>query len=459
MQIFIHARYIFFTRPLLVAVLLLGFLPNVYATAPTTQEIDRLLAEQKHDEVVKRLGGVSWTLASDPSLLMALCSSRFEPEHTITSCVDKSRAVPGIVTFGNGLTSLWSGKSRTAISIFQNLADDPDTALWGYLGFFEHAEYTGNIAELGKLIKRFHRKYVTIPESFKNQVYHYEAIFLQEIGDWDKLDVFLSRFSREQIIRTPDLLVANFRLLYVRAKLVQAHELLDAAQSELGSSEIYQRLYAEYLWLTSGKQAADNFFRQSIVRRSDYTALSAEYAYSRLQDSNQKNVEAALKELGQLAAARTSDVAFVLNIALSLANYHKLEASSQILRMLTHTVEAPEDFTASHNLEAWNAVYAGRLDVAKSNVKTAIARSPYDQSANWLRFLIAKKDNNWNEASVALTRLFNMDPYNENVVVSVLELQGKKGTLTQIETVLPEIKSRFKWYRPEIQERIKNADK
>lgn len=454
-----NSMRIFLTRSFLVTGLLLGLLPNVHATMPATLEISRLFAEEKHDEVVKRLSGVSWNLTSDPFLVMVLCSSRLELEHTLMSCIDDSHAVPGVVTFGKGLTSLWSGKSRTAISMFQNLARDPNTTLWGYLGLFEHAEYTGNFTELGKLIERFHKKYATVPESFRKQVYHYEVVFLQETGDWDKLETSLSRFSREQIIRAPDLLAANYRLLYVRAKLTQARELLEAARRELGSSDEFQRLYVEYLQLTEGKQAADDFLQQSVMRRPDYTALSVEFAYSRLQANNQKDVEAAVKELEQLATARPHDVARVFGIALSLANYQKLEGSSRILRKLTHSIEAPEDFTAFQNLEAWNAVYSGRLDAAKSYVKTAITRSPYDQSANWLSFLIAKKESRWSEASAALIRVFNMDPYNENVVVSLLELRGQGGKSSQTEAMLEEIKSRLKWYRPEIQERIKNAKK
>jgi lipopolysaccharide biosynthesis regulator YciM len=130
-------------------------------------------------------------------------------------------------------------------------------------------------------------------------------------------------------------------------------------------------------------------------------------------------------------------------MALTLAGYHKPEESGRIFDVIDTSNTTLTDFAAFHVLSAWDAVYRGDISQASSKLQKAFDMAPRHVAANWLKALIAKRQEDTRRGVEALEVLFAADPYNKNYRNMIRHFRSKLKT-PELEQLYKEVLEREK---------------
>lgn len=441
---------------LVIAAAICLIVPSGSARADGLENLQEHYFERRnYQAVADALTHFNWKESTDPILLEEYCFS-FRRLHATASCLgglDEATPPRELLNYARGLSSLWSGESEAAYRIFNELEGDarPAVAIWGTAGLLEYASYTGNYTRLARELASLRHRHQPIPRQLDKLIIRSQIEVYENTANWRDLRRLVSKYSKSRIANSPDLLDAEVQLLLRDDRLAETKHVLDSSHVAIGSSERYQMLVARYMSIENGRQAAQRYLRKAIAGNPNYARLRVQSAYLALQSTDKQQVQAALQSLLEIAKAHQNDVQVPLEIALSLTDYRERMAASQIVAMLKGRFENADTFTVALVIDAWNNVYRAHYDIAKRRLQEAMSRAPYDRYANWLWFLIEKKEQHWGDAASALVRMYDADPYDENVVYSILDLPNNESISTQIRVTLREIKSRLPEYRPEIQ--------
>jgi hypothetical protein len=430
----------------------IAFCCSVASARSDNSHIVRSLDEQDYSAILSSLSEGHEEAAVAPSVLRNYCQAFFEMNRTADACLPQGKE-PEVAAFGEALILLWKGEVLSAQHEFERLRNS-NTGRWlGYLGLFETTTVTGNYAELDLRLKQFGREKGVIPNAMRRDEQYFNAIFLLETGKLDQLQVLLSKLPQAIFTQNPEWFQLKFRYLWARSRVSYLEILLEAARKKLGAGVSYETSRADYLSLTQGESEAKDFLRAALVMNPNRTELKAELAYELLEGVDLDR-DQAREMIEEVVKSRGYRLDSMLTLAVSLTGFREIEIAETVYQILRpRQKRILSEFTTYHTLQAWNHVYAGRLDAAEEELSVALARSLFDNGANWLAYLIAKKSKDYSAAFAALKRLFTLDPFNENVVDELIDI-GNEARLVESDPVASQIRTNQKWYSAPLKEKI-----
>jgi tetratricopeptide (TPR) repeat protein len=409
------------------------------------------LDEQDYSAVLSSLSEGHGKVIVDPLTLRNYCQAFFETNRTVDTCFPQDKDLD-VLAFGEALILLWKGDVLSAQREFERLRNG-NTGKWlGYLGLFEAATVTGNYAELDLRLKQFRREKGMIPNAIRQDERYFSAVFLLETGKLDQLQILLSKLPLTLFTQNQEWFQIKFRYLWARSKVLDIGILLEAAGKKLGTGVGYKISRADYLSLTKGESVAKDFLRANLLMNPEQAELKTELVY-KLLGGVDLNRDQAREMIDDVVKDRGDRLDLMLALAVSLTSFREIEIAETAFRVLRSRQKEASEFTAYYTLQAWNHVFAGRLDAAERELSVALARSPVDNGANWLAYLITKKNKDYPAAFATLKLLFTLDPFNENVVDELIDI-GNEVRLIESDPVASQIRMNQKWYSVPLNEKI-----
>lgn len=383
--------------------------------APSNKSrILQLSAEANYVAVSNELAEMVWSSDSDPELLMEYCAARFVVKPQSASCALARGASDEPTALAEVLWNIWTGRTQVAGAILNRLLEGKESRLWGAVGTLEFAHYSERHKVLAELLRKYNSDPLQSNPRFVPIFRRYQVAYLESVSDWTRLEELLQKFSQQEVMEDPELFSALARLRYVRGQASELKALLDAAAVNLGKTTVYQQRKADFLVLEKGipasKSEIDNFTKSY----PNNPELLMQSSYSALLNSSPDISQAAWKALLETARASQRNVRLLLDMATTLASYHKPVESSQIVRLIDRDGTDLDDFTISHVLWGWVHVFEGNIPGAMKELEVALTMAPNHVPANWLRVLIARQNGDPQKALEALKVLLAADPYNNN---------------------------------------------
>lgn len=382
--------------------------------ATDRETILQVSAEGQHVQVVSRLEKHAWHQSDDPLLLLTYCSSMFIAYNKRPTCDLAPGSERGIVRLADGLWKAWSGRTKQARSIYSRLASKSKWVLWVHMARLELARYTENHRELGSLLvsmNGFSQK----QERKANRLYkNYRLEHLQATHSWDELDSMLAQHTKKKILEDVDLFSAQAHILYVQGKIAQLRTFVRSASSDVQGTTTHKLWWLDLLWIEDGSTEWQKALAELEDSSKSVIELKLQKAYNELLSETADASGAAIRTLRREASTHPNHIGLILDIAVTLAAYHKPEEAGRIFGLVDRKVVNIEDFANYHVLSAWNRVYGGQLEAAKIRIDRALQMAPTHPAANWLKALIAKQQNDPTAGAEAVRQLVKADPYNEN---------------------------------------------
>lgn len=186
--------------------------------------------------------------------------------------------------------------------------------------------------------------------------------------------------------------------------------------------------------------------------------LILQRAYAEVIDRSPEIATAAVARIHDVATLSKHYVRLLLEISVTLASYHKFNDSVRVFRLIDHSNVNLDDFAAFHTLGAWHAISRGEMNEAVTSLNRALEMNPKQISANWLKAVIAKRQDDAQAGVIALNNLFDGDPYNENYVSLILHFRNRSET-PSFERLFREISIRQAYYGDLTRQRIRESRK
>jgi hypothetical protein len=430
----------------------IAFLAGIANAQPDRTDIARALDREDHHAVLAHLEANHVVKSSDPALIRNYCRAFVQLNRTTDNCFESVGADEHVIAFGRALIAMWRGQIPAAREMFERLRSNQSSRWLGYQGLLEIATATTNYLELGSRLKQLKSEKGASPRAIVSESTYLGALLLMETGQIEQVGKAFATVSQNLYVSDPDWFRLRFRYLWANGNVRDLGALLDAANAKLGSGVQYQLSRAEYLGVTKGRSSGVASLRGSLAKYPHRADLLVELAYSLLdrkaegRDEVRKLVQEALENKG-------NDLDFILNVAISLMSFQDLDLAAYPYRLLRSNEQFLIEYSAYYTLRAWDNVYAGQLDRAKRELSIALTRAPYDSGANWLAHLIAKKQSDYHVAFDALVRLFELDPFNENVVDELIDIGASTNRLRK-SRVASRIRQNLDWFSDPLKRKI-----
>lgn len=388
----------------------------------------QLSAEEQHLRVSEQLANHVWTSSSDPELLITYCASRFISNPKDSTCRLNPASDQQAHEFSDMLWKIWSGNTTTARSRLGKLASDATWKPWGEIGRLELSLYVQNHRELNSLLKRLEKSALRKNKRFDRMLLLYKISHAEETHEWSKLKELLHQHRQELAVTDLRLFTAQARLYFVDGMRNDLAVLLKSASPQIQRTTDYIFYKAEYLVLTKGVNESKDLIRKSSAEHQGRQKLFLQSQYIALVDGSPNVAAAASNELFKIAQSSSNQVRLILDLAVTMASYHKPDEARRIIGLIDVGDGSLPDFASFHVFMAWDAIYRGDTMPAKSMLRQALAMAPNHVAANWLKVLIAKKENDQKSGAEALSVLFQADPYNLNYANLIRHFSNKFNT-------------------------------
>jgi hypothetical protein len=425
--------------------------------AADSREIAILSARGEHNRIVQELSKHVWTRSSEPQLLITFCESQFAIGDKRFGCVLDPKSADQAREFAGAVEDMKVGQTKKAKHVFEKLAHNQAWFDWGNAGLIELAWYTENIQALGLILDRFDKNSKK-SRALSESLGRYRLLHAEANCDWESIEKTARRYTLREIAQNPPLFASYARALFITGQKETLGELLEEAAPVLQQSTEYMFSSADYALLSMGIQGSVDVLKKYAGQYPRNEDLLLQRAYVDVLHTSPKVAAPALAALHKVAGASRRDVGRVLAIAVTLARYHKPDESLAVFRLIDRESTSVEDFAMFHTLMAWYAVYRGDLGEAKAALGQTLGMAPRQPSANWLRALIALRQDDAESGTIALKNLFDSDPYDENNASLILRFRGRFRT-SALEQMFQAMLVREKYYGEEMRRRIRDAQR
>lgn len=413
----------------------------------------------KHDLVVREFADYRWVRASDPQLLIYYCASKFAVGVETSNCLVGPASAADAKRFADALWSVWLGQTKKARSTFEQLSKNRDWSEWGRIGFLELAWHTEDIKALGGLLTSYESDQAKErSDAFNKALRRYRLLHAEATNDWERIHAVARQHSLHQITHELALFTAYGRALYFQGRKRELADLLQAAPPALQETTVYMWLKVDHALLRGGTTASMEVVKQYVASQAENEQFALQTAYMEILDSSQEVATAARASIHRLAEASKHNVRLLLEIAVTLISYDKVDDSAQVMALVDRKNTNTEEFAMFHTLAAWNEVYHGDINKAASRLNRALDMHPKQVGANYLRALIAKREGDREAGVVSLRNLFESDPYNENYVSLILHFRQGFQT-TDLERLFASVLERKHFYGELMRQRLQESEK
>lgn len=390
-------------------------------------DIAVLLDRGEYKSVIDSKSSVVWAENSDPLSFVNLCWAHFQMFEGRENCGVSPASEKGAKHFASALMDAWAGRGLAAAEGLEAIRGDPQWKLWGIVGSLEAASYMEDHSKLEKLLDKHREEFFDKGENFRNTWVHYAAGLHADTANWRGLRNIFSEMEQADIYRSPILLSAYARLMYHEEDIEAYAELIDSAPDPVRGTASYIFARADYVSLVDSPSSGVDALEGYIEGNSDVLPVRVEISLLDLLYGAKGDVDKAREVLSGLANENEHNVRFLLDLAVRLFQYRHDDLAREVAGMAGLSLSGADGFVMSHVLKAWIAVYRGEYKSAETRLDRALAMAPRHFHANWLRAMLARRQDDLEYGYLALSILMDFDRRNQNFCSMIEHFLERSG--------------------------------